>query len=195
MVQRKTWELGARSYNYVNNTNGLESTNNVIINEVTMRQLMPIMNFLIRIQNWIDDQSRRRDVNDVNYIEFALTHTFTTLDWKSAHVWKSDLKKQIRYVAERQTFVTLSAESVGVLTHDRAVAFINAFHESSWNSYDVFTSNYANVTIITVDNSRPEGYKCSCMKNRKEFTCCHSLAVAMIRGTMVAPEEARVHLL
>ena len=124
-----------------------------------------------------------------------MTHTFTTLDWKSAHVWKSDLKKQIRYVAERQTFVTLSAESVGVLTHDRAVAFINAFHESSWNSYDVFTSNYANVTIITVDNSRPEGYKCLCMKNRKEFTCCHSLAVAMIRGTMVAPEEARVHLL
>jgi hypothetical protein len=188
------WTHGHIS-NYVNCTNGLESTNNVIKNEVTMRQLMPIMNFLIKIQTWVGEQSTRRDVTDVNYIEFALQHSFTTLDWKKAHAWRSDLKKQIRYIPDRQTYVTLSAESIGVLTHNRAVALINTFNESSWDSYDVFTSNYANVTILTRDNSRPEGYVCSCMANRKEFTCCHSLAIAMIRGTMVAPEQARVHLL
>ena len=105
------------------------------------------------------------------------------------------MKKQIRYVPDRHTSVTLSADSIEVLTHNRAVAFITMFNESSWNSYDEITSSYVNVTIITVDDSRPEGYKCSCMANRKEFTCCHSLAIAMIRGTMAPLEEARVHLL
>jgi hypothetical protein len=67
---------------YVNCTNGLESTNNVIKNEVTMRQLMPIMNFLLKIQIWVGEQSTRRDPTDINYIEYALQHSFTTLDWK-----------------------------------------------------------------------------------------------------------------
>lgn len=181
--------------NYVNCTNGLESTNNVIKNEVTKRQLMPVINFLLKIQIWVGEQSSRRDPTDINYIEFALQHSFTTLDWKLAHVWRSDPKKQIRYVADRQTYVTLSKESVGDLTHNRAVAIINMFNESTWNTYDEFTKNYTNATIITVDLTRPEGYVCSCMANRKEYTCCHSLAVAMIRGTMVPPEAARVHLL
>lgn len=68
----------------------LESINNVIKTEVTIIQLIPIMSFLIKVLSWVGEQSTRRDINDVNYIEFALEHSFTTLDWRKGHAWRSD---------------------------------------------------------------------------------------------------------
>jgi hypothetical protein len=181
--------------NYVNNTNGLEATNKVIKDDVTKRQLMPILNFLLKIQNWLGEQSEKRDITNPNYVPFATSHTFTTADWTAAHAWRMDNNKQIRFVTERLTYVALSPHAVGHLTAERALTQINAFDASSWNTFDEFTNMYFNVSIIRVDNSRPEGFKCTCMDNCKEFTCRHSLGVAMIRGTMIPPANAVVHLL
>ena len=188
------WTHGHIS-NYVNNTNGLESTNKVIKDDVTKRQLMPMLNFLLKIQNWLGEQSEKGDIENPNYIHFAPSHTFTTADWTAAYAWKVDNKKQIRFVTELQTYVALSAISAGHLTAERAVTLINTFDTSSWNTFDEFTNMFFNVSILRVDNSRPEGFKCTCVDNCKLFTCRHSLGVAIIRGTMVPPANAVVHLL
>ena len=45
------------------------------------------------------------------------------------------------------------------------------------------------------DETRPEMYDCTCSVNAKEFTCVHSLGVAMMRGTLVPPQAAQVQLL
>ena len=182
-------------HNYVNNTNGLEATNKVLKDDVTKRQLMPILNFLLKIQLWLGEQSAKRDINNPNYMKFAASHTFETADWTIAHAWRTDKMKQIRLVQDGQVYVTLSATAAGHLTHDRAVQLINTFTDSTWNTFDAFTTMFYNVSILRIDETRPEGYRCSCIANCKEFTCCHSLAVAMIRGTLVPPENARIHLL
>jgi hypothetical protein len=156
---------------------------------------MPIMNFLLKAQLWLGEQSLRRDMHNPNYLKFAKTHTFVTKDWTEAHSWRMNNKKQIRYVPYMQTYVALSPTAVGDLTEARAVNLINAFNNSSWETYDIFTNMFYNVSILRVDATRPEGFNCTCLNNCKFFHCCHSLGVAMIRTTMVAPVNARVHLL
>jgi hypothetical protein len=52
-----------------------------------------------------------------------------------------------------------------------------------------------NISILTEDNTRPEMYCSTCSTNAKEFTCVHSLGLAMMRGTLNAPRAAQVQLL
>lgn len=156
---------------------------------------MPILNFLLKLLSWLGEQSTKRDSNNPNYMKFATTHTFKTADWTAAHAWRTDNKKQIRFVPDAQVYVTLSSYATGHLTQDRAVTLINTFTDSTWNTFDAFTSMFHNASILRADQTRPEGFRCSCVANCKEFTCHHSLAVAMIRGTLVPPENARIHLL
>jgi hypothetical protein len=181
--------------NYVNCTNGLEATNKVLKDEVTKRQLMPILNFLLKMQSWLGEQSERRDETNPNYMKFATSHTFTTADYTEAHAWRMDNRKQIRCIQELDVYVALSVEVQGHLTPERAVTQLNIFNDSSWNSFDEYSKMLYNVFILRVDNTRPEGYKCSCMVNCKTFTCCHSLGVAMYRGTMNPPENLGIFLL
>ena len=51
------------------------------------------------------------------------------------------------------------------------------------------------VAVLRVDPTRPETFNCTCIANCKNFTCCHSLGVAMLKGILHAPEETRLHLL
>jgi hypothetical protein len=71
--------------NYVNCTNGLEATNKVLKDEVTKRQLMPILYFLLKMQSWLGEQSKRGDKTNPNYMKFATSHTFTTADYTEAN--------------------------------------------------------------------------------------------------------------
>ena len=188
------WTHGHIS-NYVNNTNGLEATNKVIKDEVTFRQQMPVLNFLSKIQSWVGEQSRKGDSTNPNYVKFAVTHSFTSNDWTAAHEWKMNSKKQVRLLPTLNVYVAVSSATEGHLTESRALTLAATFNESSWLTFDAYTTMYFNACILRVDYSRPEGFNCSCMDNRRTFTCRHSLGVALIRGTLRAPSEARVHLL
>ena len=63
-----------------------------------------------------------------------------------------------------------------------------------FESFDDYTSITNNVCILTADQTRQEGYTCTCKQNAKEFACIHSLEVAMLRGTIIPPIAARVRL-
>ena len=45
--------------------------------------------------------------------------------------------------------------------------------------------------MLVEDSTRQEGYKCTCRRNAKEFKCKHSLGVAILRGMLVPPPEAK----
>jgi hypothetical protein len=99
--------------NYVNNTNELEATNKVIKDEVTKRQLMPVMNFFLKIQLWVGEQSVRSEPAFANFEHFATTHTFETKDWVAANAWRHNNRKQLRFLPEQSSYVSLSEYSDG----------------------------------------------------------------------------------
>jgi hypothetical protein len=106
--------------------------------------------------------------------------------------WSKDGSIQKRNIHD--VYVTVT-ENNDHLTDDRAQRFITMFSDFSFASYDEYTSVSNNVSILRRDDTRQEGYNCTCHQNAKEFFCVHSLGVAILRGTMVPPREARVTLL
>lgn len=187
------WSCG-HAHNCVINTNGLEATNKVIKDELTQRQLMPVIDFLTKSRQWLTEQSARRGEGP-DKVVFATTHTFTTKDWTQGHAWRVNPSKQIRFVPQSGVYVAVAPGVQGHLTDERAVQYVRTFSDGSWANFDDFTKMYYHVCILTEDNTRPEMYSCTCSTNAKEFTCVHSLGLAMMRGTLNAPRAAQVQLL
>ena len=93
------------------------------------------------------------------------------------------------------TFVAAAPGARGDLTEIKALAFVNTLTNCSWATFDEYTSMHSNISILRSDPTRPELYNCTCANNAKKFTCVHSLGVAIMRGTLVAPRAAQVQLL
>ena len=198
-VRLGNWSCG-HALNCVINTNGLEATNKVIKDELTYRQLMPVMDFLPRSLVWMKEQSEKRSdgpngTPNVNKVSFAESHTFATCDWTSANAWRRNQAKQIRFLPHLNIFVAVAPGVRGDLTDAKANAYVTAFNECAWDTFDNYTSMYFNVSILHHDTSRPENYRCTCSANAKEFTCVHSIGVAMMRGILVPPNAAQIQLL
>ena len=185
------------AHNCVINTNGLEGTNNVIKDELTYRQLLPVMEFMQKGLVWVREQSERRSDGpngepNLNKVVFAKSHTFTTGEWTAANAWKKNTSKQIRFVPRLNVYVAIAAGVKGDLTDEKAHAYAVKFRDGAWGTFDEFTSMYFNVCILYHDLTE---YGCTCSKNAKEFTCVHSIGVAMMRNTLVPPQAAQVQLL
>jgi hypothetical protein len=176
-------------------TNGLEATNKVIKDDVTDHQLLPVIEFFERMLNWLEEISYKWDPNNPHHIPFASVHTHNNAEFALAYAWTKDTKKQLRFIEAHNSYVTVVSSASGDLTDAKALRLLEKFVNVSWTSFNEFTATFHHVHILDSDNSRPEGYNCTCRKNAKEFTCVHSLGVALIRGTMVPPQGAYVQLL
>jgi hypothetical protein len=174
---------GGHAHNCVVNTNGLEATNKVVKDEVTLHQLLPVMDFLAKASVWVSEHSIRRDTVVGNSLKFVTQHTFSTKDWIEAYAWKNNKSKQLR-ITVNSAYVAVEPGTAGNLTDEKASRYYNMFLNATWPSYDSYTSVYHKVSVLFPDNSRPEGYSCTCCRNSKEFHCVHSLGVAIYRGTM-----------
>jgi hypothetical protein len=69
------------------------------------------------------------------------------------------------------------------------------FNAFDFKDFDEFTRVSSNVCILLKNETRTEGYSCTCRTNAKKFSCKHSVGVALLRGTLVAPVSARAMLL
>ena len=187
----QNWTAG-HCPNCVINNNGLEATNLVLKLEVTQRRLLPVLTYFREAMHWLKDKSLRYDPLNPNHISFTMKHTITTGNWVESYRWSRDRSVQIRIINDIYVTVT---ENRGDLTDNRAQRFIAMFTDFSFNSFDEYTSVSNNVSILRRDVTRQEGYNCTCHQNAKEFFCVHSLGIAIIRGTMVPPREAKVTLL
>ena len=69
--------------------------------------------------------------------------------------------------------------------------YIKIFTNFEFESFDLYTSTSISISMLVEDSTRREGYKCTCRRNAKEFKCKHSLGVAILRGMLVPPPEAK----
>ena len=83
----------------------------------------------------------------------------------------------------------------GDLNDERAANIINQFLNFNFETYDAYTTAAYNVCILREDLTRNERYNCTCHVNAKQFSCIHSVGVAIIKGFLVPPAAARATLL
>ena len=160
---------------------------------------MPVLDFLRKGMSWLKEQSELRDdvteSDSPNVLKFAEEHTFSTKDWTLAHAWKVNSSKQIRFIPHLNVYVAVAPGIKGDLTDTKALAYVATYTDCSWDTFDDYTAMFFNVFILRHDPTRPELYNCTCARNAKEFTCAHSLGVAMMKSTLIAPRAAQVQLL
>ena len=125
------------------------------------------------------------DSTKVNYKPFAPVHTMTTKCWTDAYRWSKDASNQVRIRAADNIYVVVRKHVGGHLTDARASSLIDKFLNFSFLTYDEYTHLTKNVCILREDESRPELYNCTCIANAEEFTCKHSVGIAMRRHTMI----------
>ena len=65
------------------------------------------------------------------------------------------------------------------------------FSNFEFESFDLYTSTSNSISMLVEDSTRRVGYKYTCRLNAKEFKCKHSLGVAILRGMLVPPPEAK----
>jgi hypothetical protein len=92
-------------------------------------------------------------------------------------------------------YVALSSHATGDLTDERARVIIKRFEDCSFSSFNDYTLNFFSAFILREDDTRPEGYNCTCSINAKTFKCEHSLGVANMKGLFLPPNSAQVKLL
>lgn len=185
----------AHARNSVVNTNGLESNNCNIKNEITERAIIPVVTFCKKSLDYLSEQSLNRDPQHPYCKTFALTPTLTTKAWTEAMEWKQSNRKQLRLLEDVNYYVTISSRTLGELTEDKARSILKQYEECSWETFDLYAITHHNVCVLIPDATRAEGYRGTCQKNAKEFTCIHSLGVAILRRTMLPPNVAGATLL
>jgi hypothetical protein len=95
---------------------------------------------------------------------------------KESYRWSKDGSIQKRNIHD--VFVNVT-ENNDHLTDHRAQRFITIFSDFSFASYDEYTSVSNNVSILRRDDTRQEGYNCTCHQNANEFflraftRCCN----------------------
>ena len=115
--------------------------------------------------------------------------------WTDAYRWRKDASNQVRIRAADNINVVVRRHVGGHLNDARASSLIDKFLNFSFLTYDEYTHLSNNVCILREDESRPELYNYTCMANAKEFTCKHSVGIAMRRHTMIATPAAIITLL
>ena len=93
-IRSSPYSFPCHAANSVVNNNGLEATNKVLKDDVTQRQLLPVMTFFTEIMKWLRSQSERRNPESVNYVLFATAHTFKNTEFIEAWRWLKDKNKQ-----------------------------------------------------------------------------------------------------
>ena len=175
------------------NNNGLEATNLVLKTEITQRVLLPVLNFFDELKKWLKNLSLRKDTTNPNHIPFTRFHTISTKDWTEAYRWSKDNHCQIRLTGV--DYISVSKNVKSDLTDERAARLAAQLGHFTFDTFDTYTTTSNSVCLIRLDQSREEGYNCTCKQNAKEHSCIHSLGVGIIRATMIPPQEARATLL
>ena len=167
---------------YAMNNNGLEGTNKTLKDSATMHELMPILEFIPTIKEWISMQSRRRDPENVNCIKLARTPSDLKLKdlTEGCALWKS----KIMFVKVENHYIAIS-HSKTPITISAAKSVYKQYCESSYSSMDKYNSFQKYVHIISPDR------RCNCYEFGRNFKCQHATCVKIMIDHIPVPPEAK----
>lgn len=190
----KEWLLGLPNWyegaavGFPSTNNGIEGTNAVIKGEGTLRERLPLGQFLSCAVTMVRHWSMDRDPTSVNCKVFADTASVSLPSWTSAYQWASTNKPVLERDAVncKQYFVTSSTietpiSSTLLSKHER--------RNGKWKTFDEYTSWRQEIWTIEVFPNQT--VTCSCPIHLKRGICKHSLGMQIRRKEVEVPLEAK----
>lgn len=177
-----TWFEGAAD-RLPSTNNGLESFNNVIKREETLRERMPVGQFsnqcLISVSRWSKQYGMDKKI--------ASKPTLNLEDWTYAYQWaKSPKKVRSKGFGDLTEYFCPAGKTVTLSEAD-----VRRARKRSWRSFDDFRSHASAAWIVTMRNEEWVDARCSCPRFLKNYKCKHSLGMAIRLQLVNAPPEAK----
>ncbi|CAF0764771.1 unnamed protein product [Brachionus calyciflorus] len=165
--------------------NSLESTNNVIKNEGTFRELLPMNEFLSCVQEFITNWSKDRDPKFITTKKFAEFPTVSTHEWTLAFQWVKLDKRIIKINhSENLFYMCTSTEIIHEATKSEGKMYLDS---NLWLTFDEYVSFINSIRFVTINTSRWELSICSCPNWNKELLCKHTIGISYKLGLNTFP--------
>lgn len=190
----KEWLLGLPNWyegaapGLPSTNNGLEATNAVIKKEDTLRERLPLGQFLSCVVKMVRNWSKDRDPKSVNCKHFAETATVSLPSWTSAYQWASTNKPVLERDATncKQYFVTSSTTTATI--SDRLLAK-HERRNGKWKTFDEYKTWRQEMWKVEVHPDQT--VTCNCPEHLKRGMCKHSLGMQIRRKDVHVPIEAK----
>ena len=169
----------------------------ILKQEITGWRLLPFMQFLDRLVNWLRDESILRNPQDANTKSFQDSVPITRKLGERA--FKSTLTtgffQEFKLTSGRRVFVSANPTLRLIITRESAKEQLQKFLKRNWISFDDYAASINSVRIVIADTSFSafHGFICYCEDFQKSLLCIDVLTVTHITGSYTIPKEFQVH--
>lgn len=188
VLKRSCWYEGAAP-GYPSTNNGIEGTNAVIKTEHTLRERLPVGQFLNNVIQLVSKWSKVRDPTSPNCIDFAESRSTPLAQWTAGYQWALKNKKVLQGPTDNPDSITFFVSS-STSRKEIIPKTVTEYEESTkhWKDFDEFQRiNYGTWKIGI--NKKTSQSECSCPYFMKHLICKHSLGM-QIRLKFVDPPAA-----
>lgn len=163
--------------------NALESFNATIKREETLRERMPLSQFLpLCLESstrWSEPYGEDKQI--------AATPTYTLADWTDAYAWvKLNKTVTVKEQADTTMYICPGNDKLTVTNAD-----VQRVLNRIWNKFDLFKRRSTALWIVTITGDNWQEGTCTCPKYQKTFKCKHIMGVALRQKYAQAPAAAK----
>lgn len=185
-ISQPNWYEGA-ARGFPSTNNGVEATNSIIKSEHTLRERLPIGQFLNCSMDMVKKWSQRRDPKSVNCVFFNETPSISLELWTQAYQWVAQKIPVLQRDTDgRVEYFCSSSKTQTPITAKLLQDFER--QEGKWKTFDNFSTWRSKIWKIEV---YPDRVVCSCPIFTKKNQCKHSIGMLIKRKEVDVPEEAK----
>ncbi len=171
--------------------NALESTNNVIKAEGTLRERLPINQFLA----WMDAQmikwSTERNSENLNHKTFSDVPTKSLAVWTAAYQWSKQQYTVLKSSEGAVDSYFFSAQGKDPITEYDEMIFTESFQSNRWLEFDSMAEMRLSIWKVSVESNDWESATCTCPVFLKEYICKHSVGLPVRLKLLTVPDTAK----
>ena len=180
------WYEGAAP-GYPSTNNGLESTNAIIKKEQTLRERLPLNQFLAGAVNLVGKWLRRCNPTSINCAEFATTRSISLQLWICACQWATSNVPVLQREMDDCTEYFISPSEADTPITARMLAKFER-RTGKWTNFDDFKTWHREIWKVAV---YPTHHTCTCPTFVKRQQCKHGVGMQIRRKEVVVPLEAK----
>ncbi|RNA38993.1 hypothetical protein BpHYR1_041671 [Brachionus plicatilis] len=165
--------------------NALESTNNVIKNEGTLSEQLPMKDFVQFLEKFISELSKDCDPKFVTTKRSVAQPSISVRQWTNAFEWLRLDKRTIKLTLNQKVYYMCSSSEV--TCHATKTICKGYFEESEWFLFASFIKEQNELRYVTFNNDQRQLSECSCPNWNKNYICKHAFGVAYNLGLCQFP--------
>lgn len=190
LQQKSEWYEGA-GIGYPSTNNGIEGTNAWIKREQTLRERLPVGQFLNTLVYLLEKWSTNRDPQRVNHVPFAEEPTLSLKLWTTAYQWALSNKEVLVRTLNKNCIQYFTASSKMKKPIDKKSLQKYLKIQGKWSSFDEFKKYNYGVWKVTINANNLRESTCTCPYFLKHEECKHSLGMKIREKLIEPPSEAR----